>query len=79
MMELRFAVCNMNLPLVVVVVGTGDKWKRSEVRVHDEYIEKFSTKQNLYSIFNGAFTHLFIDEFLISLCLLINCEFITME
>lgn len=33
MMELRFAVCNMNLPLVVVVVGTGDKWKRSEVRV----------------------------------------------
>lgn len=25
------------------------------------------------------FTHLFIDEFLISLCLLINCEFITME
>lgn len=54
MMELRFAVCNMDLPLVVVVVGTGDKWKRSEVRVHDEYIEKFSTKQNLYSIFNGA-------------------------
>lgn len=31
MMELRFAVCNMDLPLVVVVVGTGDKWKRSEV------------------------------------------------
>lgn len=43
MMELRFAVCNMDLPLVVVVVGTGDKWKRSEVRVHDEYIEKFPT------------------------------------
>lgn len=25
------------------------------------------------------FTHLFIDELLISLCLLIKCEFITME
>lgn len=41
MMELRFVVCNMDLLLVVVVVGIGDKWKRLEVRVYDEYIEKF--------------------------------------
>ena len=33
MMELRFAVCNMGLPLVVVVVGTGKKWKKGEVSI----------------------------------------------
>ncbi|XP_060065175.1 uncharacterized protein LOC132545509 [Ylistrum balloti] len=31
MMEIRFGVCTMNLPLIVVVVGTGQKWKQSEI------------------------------------------------
>ncbi|ESO99070.1 hypothetical protein LOTGIDRAFT_173949 [Lottia gigantea] len=32
MMELRFAVLTLKLPLVIVVVGTGKEWKRSEQR-----------------------------------------------
>ncbi|XP_033743245.1 uncharacterized protein LOC117329409 isoform X2 [Pecten maximus] len=31
MMEIRFGVCTMNLPLIVAVVGTGQKWKQSEI------------------------------------------------
>nr|XP_022323918.1 uncharacterized protein LOC111124909 isoform X4 [Crassostrea virginica] len=44
MMELRFAVCNMNLPLVVVVVGTGDKWKRSEISLLMRRSDKGASK-----------------------------------
>ncbi|KAK7485956.1 hypothetical protein BaRGS_00022822 [Batillaria attramentaria] len=33
MMELRFGVLNLNLPLVVCVVGTGREWKASEVGI----------------------------------------------
>ena len=31
MMELRFGILTMNLPTVVVIVGTGNEWKQSEV------------------------------------------------
>ena len=31
MMELRFAVLTLNLPLVIAVVGSGRQWKYSEV------------------------------------------------
>ncbi|XP_062577173.1 uncharacterized protein LOC134239045 [Saccostrea cucullata] len=44
MMELRFAVCNMNLPLIVAVVGTGDKWKRSEVSLLMRRSDKGASK-----------------------------------
>ena len=33
MMELRFGILNMDLPLVVAVVGTGNNWKETEVRI----------------------------------------------
>ena len=31
MMELRFGILNLELPLVVAVVGTGNTWKETEV------------------------------------------------
>ena len=31
MMELRFGILNMDLPVVVAVVGTGSTWKETEV------------------------------------------------
>lgn len=31
MMELRFGVLTLGLPLVICVVGTGREWKQSEV------------------------------------------------
>jgi len=31
MMELRFGILNMQLPVVAVIVGTGSQWKESEV------------------------------------------------
>ncbi|GFS24052.1 hypothetical protein ElyMa_006993500, partial [Elysia marginata] len=33
MMELRFGILTMNLPTVVVIVGTGNEWKESEVGI----------------------------------------------
>ncbi|KAK3777048.1 hypothetical protein RRG08_008898 [Elysia crispata] len=33
MMELRFGILTMNLPTVVVIVGTGNEWKQSEVGI----------------------------------------------
>lgn len=53
MMELRFAVCNMNLPLVVVVVGTGDKWKRSEVRVQSKFTKMMKKIITFIFIYGG--------------------------
>ncbi|KAH9492683.1 hypothetical protein Btru_024553 [Bulinus truncatus] len=31
MMEIRFGVLTLNLPTIIVVVGTGNKWKESEI------------------------------------------------
>jgi len=33
MMEARFGAYNMEMPMVVCVVGTGKAWKMSEVRI----------------------------------------------
>ena len=31
MMELRFAICSVEMPVIVLVVGTGNKWMWDEV------------------------------------------------
>ena len=32
MMEVRFAACTMNKPIVIAVVGTDEEWQWGEVR-----------------------------------------------
>ena len=35
-MEFRFGVCTLNMPTIVVAVGTGEKYLFSEVCIFDE-------------------------------------------
>ena len=46
-MELRFASCTLNKPVIMAVVGTGDKWLGTEVS-YSHHLVGFVPSEDVY-------------------------------